>query len=336
VYTNFLAVTMLQEGNLTLNESCKIHDGILSPFVPIGYIVICCIGLLCNTIPLYIFFLRRHTDSSMAVYMRHLALADTLLVLCLPFRVYYHNKVGPFYLCKVVGIFFYINMYSSILFLSLISLDRYLKIVKPVWVFRIQKTKWSHMASYIIWGVLLSGTILILISDSHKHPCDKICFHFHSKGTFGGIINLTTVVLFLVFYVAFLCFYVKITNKLMTMSMGNGDSKAQSRKKRVIMKTLLVLAIFTLCFLPYHAIRIPYVLAQMHVIGDLHSQQLLHILNESTLLLSTLNSCLDPIIYYFLNSAYRKTILCAIQGKFKNMYALNRRRISINRSITEI
>ncbi|XDV39256.1 hypothetical protein PO909_008520, partial [Leuciscus waleckii] len=83
VYTNFLAVTMLQEGNLTLNESCKIHDGILSPFVPIGYIVICCIGLLCNTITLYIFFLRWHTDSSMAVYMRHLALADTLLVLCL-------------------------------------------------------------------------------------------------------------------------------------------------------------------------------------------------------------------------------------------------------------
>ncbi len=118
--------------------------------------------------------------------------------------------------------------------------------------------------------------------------------------------------------------------------MGNGDPKAQSRKKRVIIKTFLVPAIFTLCFLPYHAVRIPYVLAQLSVIGDLHSQQLLHLLNESTLLLSALNSCLDPIIYYFLSSAYRKTILFAIQGKFKNMHYLNRRRISINRSLTEI
>ncbi|XP_016347610.1 P2Y purinoceptor 4-like [Sinocyclocheilus anshuiensis] len=234
----FSTVTMMQEDNLTTNVSCQIHDGILSPFLPIGYIIICCIGLLCNTVTLYIFFLRRQTDSSMTVYMRHLALADTLLVMCLPLRVYYHNKEGPFYLCKVVGIFFYINMYSSILFLSLISLDRYLKIIKPVWVRRIQKTKWSHMAR--------------------------------------------------------------------------------------------------LCFLPYHAIRIPYVLAQMNVIGDLQSQRLLHILNESTLQLSALNSCLDPIIYYFLSSAYQKTILCVIQGKFKNMYALNRRRISINRSLTEI
>uniref|UniRef100_A0A8C2FRV2 Probable G-protein coupled receptor 34 n=1 Tax=Cyprinus carpio TaxID=7962 RepID=A0A8C2FRV2_CYPCA len=332
----FLTVTMMQEDNLTTNVSCQINDGILSPFLPIGYIVICCIGLLCNTVTLYIFFLRWHKDSSMAVYMRHLTLADTLLVMCLPFRVYYHNKEGPFYLCKVVGIFFYINMYSSILFLSLISLDRYLKIIKPVWVFRIQKTKWSQMASYIVWVILISGSISFFTSNSQKHPCDKVCFHFHSKGPVGGTINLTTVVLFLVFYVAFLCFYVKITKKLKTMSMGNGDPKAQSRKKRVIMKTFLVPAIFTLCFLPYHAIRIPYVLAQMNVIGDLQSQQLLHILNESTLLLSALNSCLDPIIYYFLSSAYRKTILCAIQGKFKNMYALNRRRISINRSLTEI
>ncbi|XP_067233141.1 G protein-coupled receptor 34 like [Chanodichthys erythropterus] len=327
---------MSLEVNLTTNETCKIHDGILSPLLPIGYIFIFCIGLLCNTVTLYIFFLRRHTDSSMAVYMRHLALADTMLVLCLPVRVYYHNKVGPFYLCKVVGIFFYLNMYSSILFLSLISLDRYLKIIKPVWVFSIQKTKWSHMASYIVWVVLISGMIPFLTSNSLKHPCDEVCFHFHSKGTVGGTINLTTVVFFLVFYVAFLCFYVKITNKLRTMSMGNGDPKAQSRKKRVIVKTFLVPSIFTLCFLPYHVIRIPYVLAQMNVIGDLHSQQLLHILNESTLLLSALNSCLDPIVYYFLSSAYRKTILCAIQGKFKNMHALNRRRISINRSLTEI
>uniref|UniRef100_A0A673HIL6 G-protein coupled receptors family 1 profile domain-containing protein n=1 Tax=Sinocyclocheilus rhinocerous TaxID=307959 RepID=A0A673HIL6_9TELE len=282
-----------QEDNLTTNVSCQIHDGILSPFLPIGYIIICCIGLLCNTVTLYIFFLRRQTDSSMTVYMRHLALADTLLVMCLPLRVYYHNKKGPFYLCKVVGIFFYINMYSSILFLSLISLDRYLKIIKPVWVFRIQKTKWSHMASYIVWVILISGVIPFFTSNSQKHPCDKVCFHFHSKGPVGGTINLTTVVLFLVFYVAFLCFYVKITKKLKTMSMGNGDPKAQSHKKRVIMKIFLVPAIFTLCFLPYHAIRIPYVLAQMN----------------SALLLSALNSCLDPIIYYFLSSEYRKTIL---------------------------
>ncbi|XP_073790579.1 G protein-coupled receptor 34 like isoform X2 [Danio rerio] len=324
---------MSPQGNFSSNQSCMIHDGMLSPSLPIGYIIICCVGLLCNTITLYIFFLRRHIESSMAVYMQHLALADTLLVLCLPLRVYYHNTAGPFSVCKAVGVLFYINMYSSILFLTLISLDRYLKIIKPVWVFSIQKKSWSRKASYGVWVLLILGMIPFLIGSGQKHACDNICFHFHSKGIVAGGVNISTVVIFIVFYIVFISFYIKIIHKLKGMSLGNGDLKA---KKRVMIKTFLVPAIFTVCFLPYHAVRIPYVLAQLDVIADLPSQQLLHVLNESTLLLSTLNSCLDPIIYYFLSSSYRKTILCAIQGKFKNMYALNRRRISINRSLTEI
>ncbi|KAL7853545.1 hypothetical protein AOLI_G00203890 [Acnodon oligacanthus] len=322
-------------GNISGNGTCEIQDSLPWLLLPISYSVICCIGLLSNTISLFV-FLRRHADTSMAVYMRHLTLADSLLVLCLPLRIYYHNSEGPPYLCKVVGVFFYINMYASIAFLSLISLDRYLKINKPVWVFRIQKVRWSRIASYIIWITLFIGSCLFFVGKKQSNSCDKICFHFHNKGSLAGGINLTVVGLFGVLILLFIIFYVKIALKLRTMEMGNGDPKAQSRKQQLILKTYLVPVIFTLCFLPYHLVRMPYVLAQMDVIKGLENKQMLHSWNEITLLLSTLNSCLDPIIYYFLSSTYRKTILCAIKGQFKSMYDLNRRRISINRSVTEI
>lgn len=318
------------------NDTCEIQDGVLSLFLPISYSIICCFGLLSNTISVFVFFIRPHADSSTAVYMRHLTLADSLLVLCLPVRIYFHYKAGPFFLCKVVGVFFYINMYASISFLSLISLDRYLKIVKPVWVFRIQKVLWSRIASYIIWALLFFGTGLFFVSNKQSNPCDRICFHFHDKGLLAGSMNLIVVAFFGCLFLVFVIFYMKIALKLRTVEMGKGDPGAQNRKKRLVLKTFLVPVIFTLCFLPYHLVRVPYVLAQMGVIKDLQSKQLLHTWNEITLLLSALNSCLDPIIYYFLSSIYRKTILCAIQGKFKTMYDLNRRRISINRSITEI
>lgn len=322
--------------NFSSNDTCEIQDGVLSLFLPISYSIICCFGLLSNTISVFVFFVRRQADSSMAVYMHHLTLADSLLVLCLPVRIYFHYKQGPFFLCKVVGVFFYINMYASISFLSLISLDRYLKIVKPVWVFRVQKVLWNRIASYIIWALLFLGTALFFVSNKQNHPCDKICFHFHEKGLLAGSLNLTVVVFFGCLFLVFIIFYVKIALKLRTVEMGKGDPNAQNRKKQLVLKTFLVPAIFTLCFLPYHLVRVPYVLAQMDVIKDLESKQLLHTWNEITLLLSALNSCLDPVIYYFLSSMYRKTILCAVQGKFKTMYDLNRRRISINRSITEI
>ncbi|GAA6073267.1 G protein-coupled receptor 34 like [Tachysurus ichikawai] len=323
-------------GRNSSNDTCEIEDRVLSLFLPISYSIICCFGLLSNTFSIFVFFVRRHADSSMVVYMRHLTLADSLLVMSLPLRIYYHNKQGPFFLCKVVGVFFYINMYASISFLSLISLDRYLKIVKPVWVFRVQKVLWSRIASFIIWVVLFLGTAIFFVSNKQNHPCDKICFHFHNKGLLASSVNLSVVALFFGLFLVFIVFYVKIALKLRTVEMGKSDPNAPNQKKRLVLKTFLVPVIFTLCFLPYHLVRVPYVLAQMDVIKEVESKQLLHIWNESTLLLSALNSCLDPIIYYFLSSIYRKTILCAIQGKFKTAYDLNRRRISINRSITEI
>ncbi|XP_035637358.1 P2Y purinoceptor 14-like [Oncorhynchus keta] len=336
--------TMMELGvntsGVDVNGNCEIHDGILSPALPILYSIICFFGLISNTMTIFVFFLKKHSDSSMAVYLRHLAIADFLLVLCLPMRVYYHNSQGPFYICKVLGIFFYVNMYASILFLSLISLDRYLKIIKPVWVLRIHRVRWSHRASFSVWASLILGMSLFFLRNDRQQPCDKICFHFHHKGLLGGLVNLTMVAFFCATFILFLCFYASITTKVRTMSLGNLDPKAQRKKSSVVRKTFVVPVIFTLCFLPYHLVRVPYVLAQMDLIQALDSKQILHILNELTLLLSSINSCLDPIIYYFLSCTYRRTILCALQGQFKTMYAVNSRRnsrrISINQSFTEI
>uniref|UniRef100_A0A3P8YEQ7 Probable G-protein coupled receptor 34 n=1 Tax=Esox lucius TaxID=8010 RepID=A0A3P8YEQ7_ESOLU len=319
-----------------LDHTCEIHDGYLSPALPILYSIICFLGLVSNTVSIFVVFLRKHSDSSMTVYMGHLAMADFLLVLCLPLRVYYHNSEGPFFLCKLLGIFFYMNMYASIFFLSLISLDRYLKIIKPVWVMKIHRVKWSHRASFSVWVTLFLCMSLLFFGNKKQRPCDSICFHFHHKDLMSGVANLSAVALFVVIFLVFICFYTRITTKLRNMSLGNQDTKSQRRKSRLIQKTFVVPVIFTVCFLPYHLVRVPYVLAQMDVIPALDSKQMLHVLNEITLVLSALNSCLDPIIYYFLSCTFRKTILCAVHGQFKNLYAVNHRRISINPSITEI
>ncbi|KAM6970001.1 G protein-coupled receptor 34 like [Aplochiton taeniatus] len=317
--------------------SCEIHNGPLSPALPILYSAICFVGLLGNTMTMYVFYLRRHNNTSMAVYMRNLATSDFLLMLGLPLRIHYHNREGPFYLCKVVGLFFYINMYASVLFLCLISLDRYLKVVKPVWVLRIHRVSWSRRASLCVWTCMSLGTVVFFLRRDSRTPCEKICFHFHRKSLPGGVANLAAVTCFGVLFLLFVCFYGRIARKLRTMSLGNGDARArQGRKRRLLVKTFAVPLTFTLCFLPYHLVRVPYVLAQMDVIESGSSKQKLHILNEWSLLLSTLNSCLDPIIYYLLSCTYRRTILCALQGKSKNMYAVNRKRISINCSLTEM
>uniref|UniRef100_A0A8C9R6H5 Probable G-protein coupled receptor 34 n=1 Tax=Scleropages formosus TaxID=113540 RepID=A0A8C9R6H5_SCLFO len=296
-------------GNPGNNGTCEVHDGFLSLVLPTGYSLIFIVGLLSNIAAVGVFFTRSHLDSSITVYMKHMALADLLLILCLPARIFYHNRHGPFYLCRVVGIAFYVSMYASIVFLSLISLDRYLKIIKPVRVFRIHQVEWSRKAAYVTWTVFALSSLYFLISDRGSKPCDTICFHFHRKKLTGGVINLMVVGLFYGLFLVFICVYGTIAMKLRTITLGGNESKARSRRNRVVMKTFVVPTVFTLCFLPYHVVRVPYVLSQMDVIQEESSKQMLHILNELVLCLSALNSCLDPVIYFFLSRIFRKTIL---------------------------
>ncbi|KAI1903596.1 hypothetical protein AGOR_G00028830 [Albula goreensis] len=329
-------VEQIAKLHVTQGDTCEIEDGVLSLVLPTCYSIIFILGLLSNTLAVGVFLLRRRSNSSIAVYMRHMAVADLLLVLCLPLRIYYHNREGPFQLCKMVGIFFYINMYASIMFLSLISFDRYLKIVKPILVLKVQKAAWRHRTAYAVWALMICGMVPFFLGNKNYHPCDKVCFHWHKKSLFGGVINLLTVVLFYIICLLFLCFYGKITVKLRSMTLGNGDEQAKNRKSRIVVKTFVVPVIFTVCFMPYHIVRVPYVLSQMGVIVDQTTTQTLHLLNELALCLSALNSCLDPVIYFFLSCTFRKTIICAIQGKFKKMYAMNQRRTSVVKSVTEM
>ena len=301
-----------------------------SDLLPVSYSIICLIGLLNNTMTILVFFFRKHPGSSMTVYMRHLGLADFLLVLCLPLRVYYHNTEGPSLLCKTAGVFFYLNMYASILFLSLISLDRYLKILKPVWVRSMHTEAWSRRASCCVWAAPVIVMSLFFLGNSSQRPCERICFHFHHKGLVGGVVNLTAVAFFVVAFLLLVCFYGQIAVKLRTMSLGCQGARAQRKKSRLILKTSAVPFIFTLCFLPYHVVRVPYVLAQMGVVGEVSSKQTLHVLNELTLLLSALNSCLDPVLYYLLSSTYRRATLCALQGKFRNIYTVSSKNNSVS------
>ncbi|XP_048853759.1 G protein-coupled receptor 34 like [Brienomyrus brachyistius] len=318
--------------DIPTNHTCDIDDRFLYLVVPVGYSVIFILGLLSNLVALCIFFLKSST-LSITVYMKNLVIADLLLVLCLPIRIYYHNKEGPFFLCRMVGISFYVSMYASIVFLSLISLDRYLKIIKPVQVFRIHRAEWSRKTACIVWAVFACSTFLLLLCEKGTEPCDKICFHFHRKRPAGGAINLVVVALFFILFLVFVCFYGTIGAKLSTMTLGGSDLQARSRKKKIVVRTYVVPAIFTLCFFPYHVVRVPYILSQMDVIMDVSIQQQLHMANELMLILSAVNSCLDPVIYFFLCSAFRKTVRCAVQGRCK--LSMNERAVSFNRSANE-
>ncbi|XP_066438001.1 probable G-protein coupled receptor 34 [Eleutherodactylus coqui] len=315
-------------------NGCDIQDGLLTWLLPVVFSLVCGLNLLSNIPALFVFWRNCQKSTSMTIYMRNLAIADLLLALCLPFRIAYQNSNGPLLLCHIIGAFFYLNMYASIMFLSLISMDRYLKIIRPLQQYKIHRVQWSSRATYIVWLINVVCIFPLLLENKENEPCSQKCFHFKKKGTVSAVINLTAVMVFFVLLSLFVYSYAKISVKLHRASLMKNQPQTKRKSNRAMKMSFVVLLIFIVCFVPYHLVRVPYILAQINIISKLPWKQTLHIANELVLCLSTLNSCLDPVIYFFLSDSFKRVVIATFQGKLKVI--MNKQVSNCNRSVSEM
>lgn len=88
-----------------------------------------------------------------------------------------------------------------------------------------------------------------------------------------------------------------------------GEAQRQPRRKSVRANVFLVLAVFFVSFVPFHFARVPYTMSQTRGrLFDCQQKLVFFQLKESTLWLSSLNSLLDPLIYFFLCKSFRNTL----------------------------
>ncbi|XP_013930164.1 PREDICTED: probable G-protein coupled receptor 34 [Thamnophis sirtalis] len=322
---SFLDKNLHNGSNLSSNEStCGIQDGFLMETLPAMYSIIAVIGFVSNLLALWVFTFGPLKTNSITVYMKQLAIADLLLALCLPFRAAYQKHNGPPALCQMVGMIFYITMYVSILFLSLISLDRYFKIIKPLQQFRIHTTSFSVAMSVVVWVLCFVTMLCFLLDTSKSGPCEHRCFHFKYRTTSGGVLNMLAVIFFFLLLFFFLYSYGKISLRLHAVSLKKTQQRSKKMSTRIVIKTFVVLVVFFVCFVPYHVVRIPYVLAQMRIISE-QNIQALHVANELVLCISTLNCCFDPVIFFFLSSSFKRSLLDTTVRKLKWVSQNNQR-----------
>lgn len=172
VTTEFDRVTMTS-ASPDPSQSCDLDDSSLQVPLAFLYSLFFLLGLAGNLLALWVFLCVHSKKNSVRVFLINIALADLLLVVCLPFRVLYHSQgnrwdLGPT-MCHTVGNLFYMNMYISITLLGLISVDRYLKIKRGVGMrYRLGATRWSTVACVIIW-VLAFALVLAFILLSKNH-----------------------------------------------------------------------------------------------------------------------------------------------------------------------
>ncbi|KAF7668665.1 hypothetical protein LDENG_00297660 [Lucifuga dentata] len=112
----------------TTNNSCHVET-----LQAVAYAPLFLLGFLINAAALWAFIARRHTWTDTHIYMLNLVIADSTLILFLPFRIYdAFFCLSKTALCTFLISSHYINMYASILTSMAISVNRYLAVSFPL------------------------------------------------------------------------------------------------------------------------------------------------------------------------------------------------------------
>lgn len=280
------------------------------------------VGLVCNLFALWVFLFMHPKRNSVRVFLINCAVADLVLLACLPFRVSYHARGDKWVLgslmCRLVGNAFYVNMYVSIMLLGFISLDRFLKLrgkgrakrgFGGTLCGRTRLRTWAVCG--VLWGVSFLFFIFLVIKAKTKEGDSGKCFHYKkSKGI--PYLNAVVVFLFWVVFAMLIISYAKIAARLLQVSRDRPDLPNAHKYVRTAKKSFFVLFLFTVCFGPYHAFRPVYIHSQLSDDLSCGYERLMDSTNELVLLLSAFNSCLDPVMYFLLSGSVRRTAVQAL------------------------
>ncbi|NXP40989.1 P2RY4 protein, partial [Leiothrix lutea] len=301
-------------GNTTAapEEKCVFNEEFKFILLPVSYSIVFVVGLPLNSWALWMFISRMRPWNATTTYMVNLALSDTLYVLSLPTLVYYYadRNNWPFGtgLCKMVRFLFYANLYSSILFLTCISVHRYMGICHPIRSLKWVKTKQARIICVAAWLVVIVCLIpnLIFVTTSTKGN-DTLCHDTTRPEEFDHYVHYSSSIMALLFGVPFLVIvlcYCLMAKRLCKPSFSSPGLRMPSYKRRSIRMIIVVLTVFAVCFVPFHITRTLYYTSR-YFQADCWTLNIINFTYKITRPLASINSCLDPILYFMAGDKYR-------------------------------
>ncbi|XP_063156349.1 G-protein coupled receptor 20 isoform X1 [Candoia aspera] len=250
--------------------------------------IIFLMGVTLNSLALYVFCFRTKTKTTSVIYTINLIITDLLVGFSLPVRFIVHYSAKNCQTCALVHIFtYFVNMYCSILFLTCICIDRYLAIVQVDASRKWRNPNYAKGICAFIWtfATVLTFSILILAMKFSYCCIAQI---------------LPLMVCEYVFPLIIITFFT--TRIMCALSKPTLMHQSRERRMRAVQLLITVLIIFMICFTPFHVRQLAI------AINPAMSYNLSLVVYHVTVTLSSLNSCMDPIVYCFVTNNFQSTM----------------------------
>ncbi|XP_073680141.1 proteinase-activated receptor 1-like [Garra rufa] len=290
---------------------------VVTSIMPLFCIIIILISLPLNTLALVTFTCRIREKKSGVIYMSHLACVDLLFTLLLPLKIHYQMNASDWVFgeatCRVLSATYYCYMYCSILLMMCMSVDRLLAVAFPVASLTWRTARKARYVCVLVWLVALTGTVPLLLVKQTLNikdvgfTCHDVLCH---KQMYVYLFSILSCLYFFLPLVVILVSYSTIIYVLSVKSDHSSSSSLDGRRRAVPM-AIAVLTEFVTCFAPtngillYHCVHL--------ATGSQSGAENSYAAYLLAVCLGSSSVFLDPLLYYFGSSHYRKQLLSVIR-----------------------
>uniref|UniRef100_F6T1G9 G-protein coupled receptors family 1 profile domain-containing protein n=1 Tax=Ciona intestinalis TaxID=7719 RepID=F6T1G9_CIOIN len=289
--------------------------------------VICAVGLVGNFLVMFVVLVLREFRKSVTHwYVLQLAIADSLFLISLPFKMIEDINgywMYPEWMCKGKETLLFLNYYTSVSFLMIMSIDRYIAVCHPFsdTLQRLRKPKSAIIITVTTWvaGLLICIPVMLYsfkvgiqpncrCTDTFTDGTPESC-HYHTRAYGFKVFNIFNFVVMFILPLAVMgaCYGLIIfrltsgplKDKSESRSGTNKSSKSEKDRRRVTIMCLCLVGCFFVCWLPFHAVHIAKIVG---ISGQ--TDALCRILPVVASLLAYSNSALNPYLYSFLGGNF--------------------------------
>ncbi|XP_005868604.1 PREDICTED: B2 bradykinin receptor isoform X1 [Myotis brandtii] len=285
-------------------------NSIQAPFLWVLFVL----ALLENIFVLGVFGLHKSRCTVAEIYLSNLAVADLILACGLPFwATTIANNFDWLFgeaLCRMVNTMAYMNLYSSICFLMLVSIDRYLALVKTMSAGRLRGVRWAKLYCLVIWGCALLLSSPMLAFRTMKDYRDEgynvtACIITYPSRTWEVFTNM---LLNLVGFLLPLGVISFCTVQIMQVLRNNEMQKFKEiqTERRATVLVLAVLLLFVVCWLPFQISTFLDTLLRLGVLSGCWDEHVVDVFTQISTYVAYSNSCLNPLVYAIVGKRFRK------------------------------
>ncbi|XP_030013518.1 P2Y purinoceptor 14-like [Sphaeramia orbicularis] len=318
----FFNQSVINESTTDDLPRCHEPSTSIEVFFMVSYSLVFLVGLLLNGFILKFLLCQRQKSSrSIMIYLKNLIAADFLLSLCLPFDIINgasNSMTIRVIYCNFGSTMFYLNMYTSILFMTYIAYNRYLKIIYSNKTHIIQTVQGACIISTLTWictlTIVTSYVSSSLITQRNLTFIPSSCEELRSTNfnVFDIVFDTCVLVIFLYILALIIFVYNRTSHKVSEVQQSQLTSSSSKKLAKSRRNMRVLVSVFCISFTPYQLVNIFY-----DILGCSWSP-VLNFLQEVTRVLSAVNICLDPFIYFIFCKDFRE------QLRLKNGFFLRR------------